>query len=180
MKKILSLLLIFGGLLFAAPIFAATHYIDFDSGSDSANCKSTSSPCQTFGAADFGDIAAGDIVNVTGTYDSGLGTDITIAWTGTEASPITIQAWEGQGTPTLDGSSGFTNFTISFTGGHVVLDGFNIYPPFIDAKFAVYANAAENITVSNCTIEGDTSDATHPFGAVYIMSNDGKILNNIH
>ncbi|MFH1536539.1 MAG: fibronectin type III domain-containing protein [Patescibacteria group bacterium] len=179
MKKVLFLFLIFGGLLFTLPSYAATHYIDFDSGSDSANCKSTSSPCQTFSAPDFGDIAAGDIVNVTGTYDNSLGTDITIAWTGTEESPITIQAWEGQGTPVLDGSTGFTTFTISFTGGHIILDGFNIYPPFSDSKFGVYVNAAENVTISNCFIEGDTSDTTHAFGIFYAMSNNGKILNNM-
>ncbi|MFH1781054.1 MAG: fibronectin type III domain-containing protein [Patescibacteria group bacterium] len=159
--------------------YAASYYVDFTSGTDSADCTDSASPCQTFGAAGFSGIAAGDTVNVIGTYDSSVGTDITVAWNGSAGNPIIIQAWEDETQPVIDGSSGFTAFAINFTGSYVTFDGFDVRGVDEDSSdAAIKLTSASNIIISNNTISATISGHNSNYGIYDDSSSDTTILGN--
>lgn len=143
-------------IFFTAPAMAAEYYVDFTKGSQAGDC-SQEQPCRTFNAAGLDGVAPGDTVNVTGTYDNTVGTDIQLAWSGTLSQPITVQAWDGESVPVIDGSTGFMSEALNISGDFLHVIGFDIYSANGRAvNVGVFeGDATAGVRIEKCNIFGE-------------------------
>jgi hypothetical protein len=178
---------------------SATYYVDYSSGSDSANGTTTSTAWQHC-PGDYAatstpastTLAAGDIVNFKGGvvyYDNGFtnrGTfpsTIYVTSSGTSGNPITFQtapSW-GTGRAVFDGIvSGWTNVMgFNIEGNYIVLNDLEIKDDLNSGVFAYYGGAW--LTIENCSIHhiGTFPDAGLDIGTAYTITwNDVNVVSN--
>ena len=134
-------LLVAGVLCLSQPLRAADRYVQATIGSDTSDCSSAATPCQTISYAVTQSVC-GDTINIHG--DETYLETVTVALACGPGSELTFRDWPGTGYPRIASPTGAG---MQLVGAYIIVQGIDF-----DSNLGegIDALGVDNLTVQNC------------------------------